>query len=92
MSGADDLRTAFEYAAQCWYADGMVGGREYGELADALLAVVPNHPQAILNLIGDVREGHMILEGAMRTGQVMFYDTEWGVPGYWVRPRGEATE
>lgn len=38
----DDLRAAFEYAAQCWYADGMVNGREYGELADALLAVLPD--------------------------------------------------
>lgn len=71
-----DLRKAFEYAAQCWYADGMVNGREYGELADALLAVLadPVRRLAILKAMG--------LEEKATT----IYHI---VP---LRPRGEATD
>jgi hypothetical protein len=40
MAESPTAREVIEHAAQCWYADGMVNGREYGKLVDAIIAAI----------------------------------------------------
>jgi hypothetical protein len=91
VSGADDLRTADAVIelAQEYRAHGLTGLRQW--MTD------PKNALAILNLIGEVREGmivHSEYDGHGAGHHIVRFGTQekFGTPGYVVRPRGEATD
>lgn len=87
MSGADDLRTAIERVASEWVPSSRIAQRhDIKRVADHVIADVLGDPVrrlAILNLIGDVREGTLIDYKSVP------YDP---VPGWVVEPPGDIHE